>query len=360
MSDLHKITHSHLDDKDDHNPHDHPEEHEHQHGHHKHSHKHHHSHHTGEHHEHHDHGRRGHSHSHDHSVQLTSVNTSFIIGILLNFTFVVVEVIMGLSIHSLSLLSDAGHNLADVGSLALSLLAFKLMKVKANSKYTYGYRKTSILVALFNAMVLLVSVGGIVYEALHRFMHPEILQGDVIAWVAGIGIIINGLTAMMFFRRKDSDLNLKGAYLHMLGDALVSMGLVVGGIIIYYFHLYWLDPVLSIIIAVVILISTWNLLSSSLRLSLDGVPKDIDIENIKTSLMRIEGIKDIYHIHIWAISTTENALTAHVLFPDGTSLEQESIIKHNIKHKLQHSNIQHITLESDRSKRTDPTHLCED
>ena len=154
-----------------------------------------------------------HSHHHDHSTALTAVNTAFIVGICLNFLFVVIEVIVGLFIHSLSLLSDAGHNLADVGALALSLLAFRLLKVRSNEHYTYGYRKTSILVALFNAMILLVSIGAIIYEAIHRLLNPEPIPGITISIVAGIGIVINALTALMFFRDKDKDMNIKSAYI---------------------------------------------------------------------------------------------------------------------------------------------------
>jgi len=291
----------------------------------------------------------GHSHHHhDHSVTLTSVNTAFIIGISLNFIFVIIEVIAGLVIHSLSLLSDAGHNLADVAALALSLLAFKLLKVKSNKQYTYGYRKTSILVALFNAMVLLVSIGAIMYEAIHRFLDPEPVKGTTIAIVAGIGIIINASTALLFFREKDKDMNIKSAYLHLMSDAIVSLGLVIGGIIIFFTGWFWVDSVLSVIIAIVILLSTWRLLKDSLRLSLDGVPADIKLDEIKATAMKVKGVIDFHHIHIWAISTTENALTAHLVLPLSTGIEDERKIKQDLKHELLHKNIQHITLETER------------
>jgi len=291
----------------------------------------------------------GHSHHHhDHSITLTSVNTAFIIGISLNFIFVIIEVIAGLVIHSLSLLSDAGHNLADVAALALSLLAFKLLKVKSNKQYTYGYRKTSILVALFNAMVLLVSIGAIMYEAIHRFLEPEPVKGTTIAIVAGIGIIINASTALLFFREKDKDMNIKSAYLHLMSDAIVSLGLVIGGIIIFFTGWFWVDSVLSVIIAIVILLSTWRLLKDSLRLSLDGVPADIKLDEIKATAMKVKGVIDFHHIHIWAISTTENALTAHLVLPLSTGIEDERKIKQDLKHELLHKNIQHITLETER------------
>ena len=284
-------------------------------------------------------------HHHHHQKTVTNVNTAFIIGILLNFLFVLIEVGVGLYIHSLSLLSDAGHNLADVGALALSLFAFQLLKVKSNKKFTYGYRKTSILVALFNAMVLLVSIGAILYEAAHRFFNPEPVQGKIIAIVAAIGIVINATTALLFFREKEKDINIKSAYLHLMSDAIVSAGLIVGGIIIIYTNWFWMDAVLSIVVAFTILFSTWRLLKDSLRLSLDGVPENINVEEIKKIALEVAGIKDLHHLHIWAISTTENALTAHIIVDEKITLQEADKIKHNLKHELQHHNIQHITLE---------------
>lgn len=286
-------------------------------------------------------------HDHSHVPVLTNVNSAFIIGITLNTLFVLIEAIIGFSIHSLSLLSDAGHNLADVGSLALSLLAFRLLKVKSNKKYTYGYRKTTILAALFNAMILLLSVGAIAYEAFARISHPPALPGKTIAIVAGIGIIINFATAILFLKNKEHDLNIKSAYMHMMADALVSAGIMAGGIIIYYTQLYWIDPLLSIIIVIVILIGTWGLLKESLKLSLDGVPKNIDIQEIKDKAEKIEGIKNLHHIHVWAMSTTENALTAHLVVDKNKEPDEITAIKNDLKHKLQHMNIQHITLETE-------------
>ncbi|MBN8835757.1 MAG: cation transporter [Sphingobacteriia bacterium] len=292
-----------------------------------------------------------HHHHHHHSEELTNVNRAFYIGISLNFLFVLIEVIVGLNIHSLSLLSDAGHNLADVASLALSLLAFRLVKVKPNEKYTYGYRKTTILVALFNAVVLLVSIGAIGYEALHRFISPEPLQGVTIAWVAGVGIVINGVTALLFLREKEKDINIKSAYLHLLSDALVSFALVIGGIVIVYTHWYWIDALLSLIVAVVILYSTWSLLRSSLRLSLDGVPENVNMDTIKKQIKAIDGVKDIHHIHVWGLSTTTNALTAHILVDAHMSILQADALKKKIKHELEHLNIHHATLEFEESMR---------
>ncbi len=307
----------------------------------------------------HDHHEHGHHHHHDHSVTLTSVNTAFIIGISLNFLFVIIEVVAGLIIHSLSLLSDAGHNLADVAALALSLLAFKLLKVKSNKTFTYGYRKTSILVALFNSMVLVLSIGAIVYEAIHRFFNPEPVQGTTIAIIAAIGIAINASTALLFMRDKEKDMNVKSAYLHLMSDAVVSLGIVIGGIIIVYTGWYWIDSVISIVIAIVILLSTWRLLKDSLRLSLDGVPAGIKLDEIKATAMKIAGVKDFHHVHIWAISTAENALTAHLVLPVNMAAEEEKKIKNDLKHQLLHKNIQHVTLETERENENCDEEVCD-
>ncbi|MGN6800999.1 MAG: cation diffusion facilitator family transporter [Ginsengibacter sp.] len=290
-----------------------------------------------------------HAHGHSHGIPeaLTNVNGAFIIGISLNSLFVVIEAIIGFSIHSLSLLSDAGHNLADVGSLALSLLAFRLLKIKSNDKYTYGYRKTTILAALLNGVILLISIGAIAYAAIDRFYNPVPLPGKTIAWVAGVGIVVNFVTAYLFMKKQQHDLNVKGAYLHMLADGMVSVGIMIGGFLIYFTGLQWIDPVISIIIAIVILIGTWGLLKESFALSMDAVPKDIDLNEIKKNAGDVEGIKDIHHIHVWAMSTTENAMTAHVVMDGCNDLSEVNEIKNELKHRLAHMDIQHITLETE-------------
>src|ERR1700761_6806437 len=298
---------------------------------------------------HHDHDHaHDHSHGlghHHHPVNLESVNRAFVIGIILNFLFVLIEVTVGLSIPSLSLLSDAGHNLADVASLAMALIAIRLLKIKPTEKYTYGYKKTTILVALLNAAILLISLGAIGYEAVHRLMIPEQVPGKTISIVAAIGIVINAVTALLFMRDRENDLNVRGAFLHLLSDAIVSAALVIGGIIIFFTHMYWIDAVLSLLVAIVILFSTWQLLRDSLRLSLDGVPGGIEIKKIRETICHIDGVKDFHHIHVWAISTTENALTAHLCVDRNASMDFIETLKHTIKHELLHQNIQHATLE---------------
>lgn len=290
-----------------------------------------------------------HDHDHrNHQDTQTKVSSAFRAGILLNFLFVLIEVAVGLYANSLSLLSDAGHNLADVVALSLSWLAFRLMKVKSNEQFTYGYRKTSIIVALFNTMFLFISIGAIVYEAVRRLFIPSVTSGSTIAIVAAIGIVINSATAVLFLGGKDKDLNIKSAYLHMLNDALISAGIAAGGIIIYFKHWYRVDSTFSIIVAIVIAVSAWRLLRDSLRLSLDGVPGYINMDDIVSTAMKIKGVKSIHHIHIWAISTTENALTAHLVLEQGTQRAEEQKIKDELRNALGIKNIDHVTLETEK------------
>jgi cobalt-zinc-cadmium efflux system protein len=285
-----------------------------------------------------------HNHQH-HAPKITSLNRAFIIGIVLNFGYVIFQIVVGFRINSLSLLSDALHNFADVVALALSLLAFKLASVKATDRYTFGYKKASILVALFNALVLLISVGAIGYEAIMRFFHPEPQQGLTIAMVSGVGILINGFSAMQFFRDKDSDLNVKSAFSHLAADAVVSLGLVIGGILIHFTGWIWIDPVLSLIVALVIIWGTWSFTKDTLRLSLDGVPNDIDLQKVRDEILESPEVASVHHIHVWAMSTTENALTAHIVLKQVIDLQEITKLKKKIKHNLEHVNIHHATLE---------------
>jgi cobalt-zinc-cadmium efflux system protein len=292
------------------------------------------------------HSHHGHHHE---PPELTHLNKAFIWGIILNFGYVLVQVVVDFRINSLSLLSDAGHNFLDVAGLALAMLAFRLGKSRATDQYTYGYRKASILISLLNAVVLLLSIGAIAYEAVLRFRYPQPLPGKTIALLALIGIFINGASAFMFFRDREKDINVKTAFLHLAADALVSLGLVAGGLIISYTQLYWIDPLLSIIICIVIIASTWSLLRKSLRLSLDGVPENVKPEEIKKAILGVKGVESIHHLHIWAISTTRNALTAHLVVAASTSMDQADTIKATIKHKLAHLHVQHATLEIETS-----------
>ena len=289
-----------------------------------------------------------HNHEHHHAeISADGVNKAFYVGIVLNLLFVLIEAIVGLYIHSLSLLSDAGHNLADVAGLTLSLVAFKLVKIKPNENYTYGYKKTTILIALFNAVVLLVSVLIIGYEAIQRFTNPQPLPGFVIAGVAAVGIVINAVSALFFFRNKEKDINIKSAYLHLLSDAMVSLALVIGGIAMYYTGWTWVDPLLSIVVALVILFSTLSLLKHSLRLAIDGVPENINPQKIKDAIKNVPGVQAVHHIHIWSLSSTQNAITLHIQVHAALSLTDTEAIKQHIKHLLQHEGINHATIETE-------------
>ena len=281
-----------------------------------------------------------HHHHHDHAV--TSLNKAFLWGIGLNVGFVIVEFAVGLYYGSMGLLSDAGHNLSDVASLLLAMLAFRLAQAHATPKYTYGYKKSTVLISLLNSVILLIAVGVIVAESIGRMLHPEPVVGGAIAWTAGVGVVINGFTAWLFMKDKDRDLNVKGAYLHMAADALVSVGVLVSGLVISWTGWTIVDPIVGLVVAVVIVASVWSLTRDSLRLSLDGVPQGIDVVEVEANMTAVPGVRAVHHIHVWAISTTENALTAHVVLD---SLSRMEAVKCSLKELLAHSGIPHATLE---------------
>ena len=297
-----------------------------------HSHDHHHDHHHGLH----------HGHHHEHVGKLTSLNGIFVFSIVLNLLFVGIEAIVGLTQNSLSLLSDAGHNLSDVFSLLLVLIAFHLAKVHASKQYTYGYKKSTVLISLVNAILLLVAIGGILIESYHKFYEPVEVNGAAVSWTAGVGILINGLTVVLLMKGQKNDINVRGAFLHMVADTLVSVGVVISGILITFTGWNIIDPIVSIIIAFIILISTWELLTSSLRLLVDGIPEGVDWEKVEEILKSHPHVQEVHHIHIWAISTTDNALTAHIVIDDLNEMEE---VKKHIKHTLPEANISHSTLE---------------
>ncbi len=290
-----------------------------------------------------------HSHEHHHHgpIEPGQLNRAFFIGIWLNLLFVIIEAGAGFFTGSLALLTDAGHNLSDVGSLGLSLLAFRLARLRPNSRFSYGYRKFTVLASLINALFLLTVVGGIGYEALQRLSEPPQVPGLTVAAVATAGIVINGLSAWLFHRDREKDLNVKGAYLHLAADAAVSAGVVIAGLAMYWFGWQWLDPAISFLILAVILWSTWGLLRESVSLALDAVPAAIEVEKIRKAALKINGITGIHHIHVWAMSTTENALTAHLVLKKGLSGDQTQSVKKQFRHELEHLNIRHATLETE-------------
>ena len=279
-------------------------------------------------------------HHHDHRI--SSLNRAFLIGIALNVAFVVVEFCVGLWYGSMGLLSDAGHNLSDVASLLLAMLAFRLAQARATDRYTYGYKKSTVLISLLNSVILLIAVGVIVAESVGRMLHPEPVEGNIIVWTAGAGILINGFTAWLFMKNRKHDLNVRGAYLHMAADALVSVGVLISGVVIAATGWTIVDPIVGLVVAAVIVVSAWSLTRDSLRLSLDGVPAGIDVAELERRMVAIEGVEAVHHLHVWAISTTENALTAHVVLSDPCLLVR---VKPQIKAMLAEIGIIHATLE---------------
>lgn len=297
----------------------------------------------------------GHAHgAHAHGIPASgNVGKAFLLGIVLNILFVVVEAAAGWWYNSLALLTDAGHNFTDVISLVLAFLALKLSQRKPTSRFTYGYGKTTTLVSLLNAVLLLLAVGAIGWEAIERLGTAPSINGTAISVVAVIGIVINAGTALLFFRDKKHDINVKGAYLHMAADALVSLGVVLAGVLMYYTNWYWIDAVMSLIIMVVIVWSTWGLLVESLRLTLDAVPQGTDLPAIRKFLEDVPGVAQVHDLHIWAMSTTETSLTAHLVVEDSYEDAQLVEMREELSH---HFGIQHVTLQVERGS---DGHACE-
>jgi len=256
-------------------------------------------------------------HGHDHaSCAASRATRAFAIGIVLNTAFVVIELVFGLLAGSLALVADAGHNLSDVLGLMLAWGASLLARRKPSGRRTYGFGRTSILAALANAILLLIAIGAIAWEAVLRLRQPEPVASATMIWVAGIGVAINTATALLFMSGGKNDLNIRGAFLHMAADAAVSLGVVIAGIAISYTNLQWIDPALSIVIAAVIAISTWDLLWQSLNLAIDSVPPHVDLVMVRDYLASLPGVASVHDLHIWALSTTETALTVHLVKPE--------------------------------------------
>lgn len=256
-----------------------------------------------------------HSHDHDHRPDLR-LGRRFALGVGLNLAFVAVEVVWGLRAQSLALLADAGHNLGDVLGLLLSWGAWLASRAAPGGRRTYGLRRSSILAALFNALLLLIAVGAIAWEAVARFRQPAPVAGGVVMTVAGIGILINATSALLFARGRERDLNVRSAFLHLAADAAVSLGVVLAGLAIARTGATWIDPAVSLAVAVVILAGTWSLLRESLDLAMDAVPRGIDVEAVRGHLESLPGVDTVHDLHVWGLSTTEAALTAHLVMPD--------------------------------------------
>jgi cobalt-zinc-cadmium efflux system protein len=263
---------------------------------------------------HHDHGHdNDHGHGHDHAPR--DFGTVFAVAIALNVAFVAAETVVGLWADSLALLADAGHNLSDVLALLLAWGAATLAKRAPTARRTYGLRKATVLASLGNAVLLLVAVGAIVSESVRRFVAPEPVATQAVMWTAALGVVLNTATALLFLRGRE-DINIRGAFLHMAADAAVSLAVVVGAGLIALTGLFWIDPTLSLIIAVVIVVGTAGLLRESVDMALDAAPRGIDVEAVSAWLLSMPGVVEVHDLHVWAISTTETALTAHLIRPD--------------------------------------------
>lgn len=294
-------------------------------------------------------------HHHEHSHSPKTYNRAFLIGTSLNIGFVIVEAWFGAIAHSLALIADAGHNLSDVLGLLLAWAASYLMQHPPNHKYTYGLRRSSILAALLNAMLLLLTMGGIAWEAIRRLQDPSPIASNTVIWVAGIGVAINTLTALLFLAGREKDLNIRGAFLHMASDALVSVGVMLAGIAILLTGWLWLDPVISLAIVVVILFGTWNLFKDALQLILDGVPKQIEPMAVRTFLQELPGVTQVHDLHIWAMSTSETALTAHLVIPEG--YVGDRFLSDTCEALHAHFGIDHSTLQIETGDPNYPCHL---
>lgn len=281
-----------------------------------------------------------------HAHQPRDFTRAFALGIGLNIGFVIVETMFGIAANSMALISDAGHNLSDVLGLVIAWAGAVMAKRAASPRFTYGLKKAPILAALFNSLFLLVAVGAILSEAVRRLIHPAPTEGRTVIIVAAIGILINGLTALLFARGRENDINIRGAFLHMAADALVSMAVVVAGFAILWTGKDWIDPAMSIAVAVVILWGTMGLLRESFGMSLAGVPSRIALDEVEQELARLEGVTTVHDLHVWPLSTTETALTAHLVAPDIASTDALVLAARRVLHDR--FQIEHCTLQVER------------
>jgi len=286
-----------------------------------------------------------HSHSHSHSHGPPNYRFAFAFGIGLNAIYIAIETAYGLAADSLALLADAGHNLSDVLGLLLAWAGYRLSRIPRSTRRTYGWRSGSILAAFLNALLLLAAVGTISWHAILRFSHPVPVAGNTIMVVAGIGVVINLATALLFLRGRKQDINIQGAFLHMAADAGVSLGVVFAGLMTRLYAATWIDPSVSLLVAIVILISTWGLLRDSTALLLHAVPPAIDPVKVTGVLESHQEVQSVHDLHIWAMSTTETALTAHLVVEDDNRSPHDEIIialRETLKHEFA---IEHVTLQ---------------
>jgi cobalt-zinc-cadmium efflux system protein len=289
----------------------------------------------------------GHHHGHDHDHGPVDFNRAFLIGIFLNGAFVLVEAGYGFAANSMALLADAGHNLGDVLGLVVAWIGARLAQRPPSARFTYGLKKSSILAALINALLLLIAVGGIGVESIRRLFNPESSDGNVVMAVAAVGIVINTATALLFARGRKGDINVRGAYLHMMADAAVSAGVVVAGGAILWTGARWIDPATSLIVAAIILWGTWGLLAESTSMTLAGTPRGIDPQAVGDALDGLPGVTGTHHLHIWPLSTTETAMTVHLVVND--SVDRDRILGMASAHVHDRFGIVHSTIQVERA-----------
>ncbi|MFA5627888.1 MAG: cation diffusion facilitator family transporter [Thiohalomonadaceae bacterium] len=289
---------------------------------------------------------------HEHAP--VSYGRIFAIGIALNVGFVVIEAFYGWHTQSLALLADAGHNLSDVAGLLLAWAAVGAARLRPNARHTYGWRRGSILASFANAVILLLAMGSLGWEAIQRLQTPAHIEANTVMVVAGIGVLINAATAAMFMAGSKTDLNIRGAFLHMAADALVSVGVVISAALYMWHSWTWIDPVVSLVIAVVVVIGTWSLFHRSLHLLFDGVPESVDLDAVRDCLLALPGVAEVHDLHVWAMATNENALTAHLVLKEGTS-QTCGIIEQARENLHELFEIQHVTLQVET---TDQAALC--
>ena len=288
----------------------------------------------------------GHDHHHDHHAK-ADFGRAFAIGIALNLGFVAIEAVYGFIANSMSLLADAGHNLSDVLGLVVAWAGAVMAKRAASPRFTYGLKKAPILAALANSLFLLVAVGAIGAEAIRRLFYPSSSDGETIMIVAGVGIVVNALTALLFARGREHDINIRGAYLHMAADAAVSAAVVFAGLVILWTGQRWVDPIMSLAVAVVILWGSIGLLKESVWMSLAGVPSSIDVDLVEAELAELDGVETVHDLHVWPLSTTETALTAHLVAPDVASTD--ALLQEARRMLHDRFRIEHCTLQIERN-----------
>lgn len=286
----------------------------------------------------------GHHHE-EHKHVAAGISVAFYVGIALNAVFTVVEFVVGYTSNSLALISDASHNLSDVAGLIVSLLGMKLAQRVETKAFTYGYKKASILASLINAILLVYIVVNILIEGVARLGEVPEVVGEAVIVTALIGVVINTVSAFLFYKGQKSDINVRGAFLHLMVDAVVSLGVVVSGVVMMYTGWNIIDPIISFVIAVVIFVTTWGLLKESIKLTLDGTPSDVDLAEVERVILRYEQVERAEHLHVWALSSTQNALTVHLWFKEEVKIDEALRVKDLIKEDLKHVNIQHSTLE---------------